>query len=95
MALELPYSNDDSRYSMIIILPENKTRNSFNDFINNEFTENMITSVRNADKIDVRLELPKMTFDGGYLLTEVMNFIASNHRFYYLMESLCRTQYIL
>lgn len=70
----MPYSNDDSRYSMIILLPENKTRDSFDDFIRNELTEEMITSVHKAEigETDIRLELPRMSFDGAYILTKVM-----------------------
>lgn len=70
--MELPYSDDSERYSMLIFLPKNESINALDDFIRNEFTEDMILSAYNSGSYEgVKVEIPKMNFDRDYELSEV------------------------
>lgn len=74
-SLELPYchAHDDKHQSMLIFLPMEKSINALDNFIRDEFTEEIIFSAHKYgfyEKVDV--QLPKMNFGNRYRITQVM-----------------------
>lgn len=74
-SLELTYSHahDDKYQSMLIFLPMDKSINALDNFIRDEFTEEIIFSAQKYgfyEKVDV--QLPKMNF-GNQVITKYLN----------------------
>lgn len=71
-SLCLELSGTEARFSMLIFLPKVKSIAALDDFIRDEFNDNLIYSTANSGYFKtVEIELPKMSFEGSYRMTEV------------------------